>query len=226
MNLERTSLAVAGQRITPVGKGTSDGHAGLSFHRPLKWRALAPQPQLGQAGLMRTGAGNSVTDNAALTLDRPDACSDPTQGAVIETRVRVVSAEGDRMLVEPVETSGCGACQARPACGIGGLARYLVPARRPVAVTCVHPVRAGEEIVLSVAARELLRASLLAYFLPITLGVVAAGVASAQGLSDATAVIALLAGAGSGLIIARRLGRKRPLLARPFAHPLAKGDIQ
>lgn len=158
------------------------------------------------------------------SLARPDEGGDMAPGTVLETRVRVVSTGAGQVLVEPLEASGCGACQARAACGIGGLARVLQPARRPIAVSCAHPVRAGEELALTVAAGDLLRAALLAYLLPIVLGVAAAGVVSAQGLSEAAAAIALIAGAGGGLLIARRLGRNAPMLARPVSHPPVKGE--
>lgn len=159
-----------------------------------------------------------------MTTRLEPATNPEASGAVVETQVRVVATAAGQVLVEPLETGGCGACQARSACGIGGLARHLQPARRPIAVACPHPVRPGETLSLTVAAGDLLRAGLLAYLLPVTLGVAAASAAGAQGLTDAAAALALLAGAGSGLLVARRLGRHAPLRARPVSHPSAKGE--
>lgn len=135
---------------------------------------------------------------------------------MIETRVRILSTNEGTALVEPVEPSGCGACHARSACGLGGLGRYLRTGRRPVPVACDAGVRAGDELVVAVSEADLLKAGLLAYVLPIVLAVLGAVVASALGRGDAGAALGMASGGAVGLLAARRLGR---VVTPPSARP-------
>jgi sigma-E factor negative regulatory protein RseC len=130
---------------------------------------------------------------------------------MIEARVRVVSQANGLTWVEPTEQSGCGGCQARSSCGVGGLSKVFRLSRAPIAVNCGE-ARAGEELVLSLDEADLLKASLLAYLLPAVLAIVGAALLAAQG--DVAAVIAALAGALGGLLIARMLSRAPRISAR------------
>lgn len=130
---------------------------------------------------------------------------------MIEARVRVVSAGNGIAWVEPTEQSGCGGCQARSACGVGGLSKVLRIGRAPIPVDCgeTHP---GEELVVSLDEADLLKASLLAYLLPALLAIVGAALLADYG--DLASVIAMLVGALGGLLIARLISRTPRMSAR------------
>lgn len=130
---------------------------------------------------------------------------------MIEARVRVISHANGIAWVEPTEQSGCGGCQAKSACGVGGLSKVVRIGRAPIAVNC-GDAQPGEELVLSLNESDLLKAGLLAYLLPALLAIVGAALLAEQG--DVAAVIATLAGALSGLFIARFISRTPQINAR------------
>lgn len=143
---------------------------------------------------------------------------------MIETRVRIVSVAEGTAMVTPIEQSGCGACHARSACGIGGLGRYLQTGRRPIPVACNGSARAGDDLVVAVSEADLVKAGLLAYVLPVVLAVLGAGSATGLGHGDAGAALGMLSGCAVGLLYARFLGRASPLVARHPNDPKLQGD--
>lgn len=141
---------------------------------------------------------------------------------MIETRVRIVSADAGMAWVEPTEASGCGACQSKSSCGISGLGRFFSTRRPPVPVSCAGGARAGDELVLSVAEGELLLAGLFAYLLPALLAVLGAVLAGLAWSSDSAAALGALAGLSTGLVFARLLARAPQL--RPAPDPFTQGE--
>ena len=138
--------------------------------------------------------------------------------------MRILSARDGTALVEPIEPSGCGACQVRSACGVSGIGRFLQAGRRPVTVACSAAARPGDEWVVAVSEADLLRAGLFAYVLPVVLAVSGAVLASMLGQGDAGAVLGMFSGGAVGLIAARILGRATPLVARHPSEPHPLGD--
>lgn len=126
---------------------------------------------------------------------------------MIETRVRILSAQSGTLLVEPTEAGGCTACQSRESCGISGLGRYFSGRRQPIAIACDGAARPGEERVLAVQEGDLLRAGLLAYMLPALLAVFGAVLGEGRWAGEAGGALGALAGAALGLFIARFLSR-------------------
>lgn len=134
---------------------------------------------------------------------------------MIETRVRIVSARAGMAWVEATESSGCGACQSKSACGVSGLGRFFSNKRQPVAVACGGSAQPGQELVLAVDESEMLRAGLLAYLLPALLAVFGAALADHVWGGDATGALGALAGFALGLALARLFSRVPDLRARP-----------
>jgi len=123
---------------------------------------------------------------------------------MIETTVRVVSAENGTVLVQPTTQSGCGGCGSRSVCGVSGLGKYFSGNRKAIAVHCDASVRAGDELQLSMDEGDMLKAGLLAYLLPSVLALVGAGVAASHG--DVAAVLGAAAGVAVGLLLGRLTG--------------------
>lgn len=123
---------------------------------------------------------------------------------VIETRVRVLSAEPGRVWVEATEHNGCGACASKESCGISGLGRFFSRRRAPITIAC-GSAKAGEELTVGIPETDLLRTALWAYILPILLAL--AGAAAMSFLGDLAAVLGMLAGLVTGLVIARLFAR-------------------
>ena len=143
---------------------------------------------------------------------------------MIETRVRVVAMDYGIAWVEPSEPSGCGACQAKSACGVSGLGKYFSRRQRPVPVFCKTSAKAGDELLVAVDESELLKAGLLAYLLPTVLAIAGAGLATLQGWGDVGAVAGMALGIVVGLLVARYIGRAPFLKARPLSHSVAQGE--
>lgn len=143
---------------------------------------------------------------------------------MIETRVRIVAMDYGIAWVQPAEQSGCGACQAKSACGVSGLGKYFSRKQHPVPVFCKTPAKAGDELLVAVDEAELLKAGLLAYLLPTVLAIAGAGLAAGQGYGDAGAVAGMALGTALGLLAARFLGRTSYLQARPISHPIHQGE--
>lgn len=124
---------------------------------------------------------------------------------MIETRVRVLSAEPGKVWVEATEHNGCGACASKDSCGISGLGRVFSRRRAPIPVAC-GSAQAGQELTVGIAEAGLLKAALWAYILPALLAVLGAALLSFKG--DEAAVLGMVAGLVGGLVIARLIARQ------------------
>lgn len=123
---------------------------------------------------------------------------------MISTPVRVIAVQDRVAQVEATEKSGCGACASREACGVSSLGKYFSARRKTVDVACDGPVRAGDELQLSLSEGDLIRAGLLAYLLPCVAAVTGASLASGYG--DVGSALGAAAGAASGFVLARVSG--------------------
>ena len=140
--------------------------------------------------------------------DGPDSGSDTGNGTV-EGVAKVVALDDGYAVCEPEPTGSCGGCMSAALCGVksGGNSRRIV-ARRFSLVNDVG-LKVGDRVVVGIAPATLLKASAVAYALPLVLMLVAAIVA--QQLGDGGDGVGALGGLGGflvGLAIARwRAGR-------------------
>lgn len=123
---------------------------------------------------------------------------------MIETRVRVLSAEPGKVWVEATEHNGCGACASKDSCGISGLGRFFSRRRAPIPIAC-SGVPAGQELTVGVAEAGLLKLALWVYILPVLLALLGAAIMSLLG--DLAAVLGMVGGLVCGLVIARSFAR-------------------
>lgn len=143
---------------------------------------------------------------------------------MIETRVRVLSSEKGISLVEATEQNGCAACATRTSCGISGLGKYFDGRRQPVAIAC-PPAQSGDELLVGIAERDLLKVGLYAYLLPAALAVTGAALADGLGQGDLGSALAAFAGVGLGLLLARQFAPKPRMHTRSVPITFNQGEV-
>ncbi len=124
---------------------------------------------------------------------------------MIETRVKVISRQAGKLLVESTERSGCGGCGSRNVCGVSGLAKYFAGGRKPVALSCSEDVGQGEELQLQMSEGDLLKAGMMAYLVPSVFAIGGAALFTLGGYGDGYAVLGALGGVLAGLLLMRLL---------------------
>jgi sigma-E factor negative regulatory protein RseC len=134
----------------------------------------------------------------------------------VEGIARVVRIDGDVAWFEPEQTTSCGHCASSAACGagsaatgtgngIGSIARRIEFRRFPLADS--HGLQVGERVVVGVAERSLVKASAIAYALPLATALLAGGAGQAWLGGDLGAMAGMAAGLAAGLLAARLLAR-------------------
>ncbi|HCZ14828.1 MAG TPA: Fis family transcriptional regulator [Candidatus Accumulibacter sp.] len=126
----------------------------------------------------------------------------------VEGVVRVVEVQDGVIWLQPEQTSTCGSCASAGQCGkgIGSLARRNEARRFSIAHQ--NGLGVGERIVVGVAPRILVKAALIAYGLPLTTALAAAGIAQSWFGGDLATLLAAATGLACGLWMAR-LGARR-----------------
>jgi len=124
----------------------------------------------------------------------------------------VTGEQGARALVDVDAGLACARCAAGKGCGAGLLGGNAGP-RRVEAVVAEHRALApGDRVELVLASRNLLRAALVVYGLPLLGAVAAAVFAYLLALGDAAATLAASAGLVAGWFVSRwQLQRRRCL---------------
>lgn len=140
---------------------------------------------------------------------------DPSGRNVIEGFARVVALDGATAWLEPEQGTSCGTCMSSSACASKNGYGFFLKARRfPLANEA--GLRVGERVVVGVTEKSLVRASLLAYLLPMVAMLAAAVTVHAQGGSDGMAMLAALGGLAGGMVVA---GLRARILS-------ARGDLK
>lgn len=123
-----------------------------------------------------------------------------------ETRGVVTRVEDGHVWIE-VSQAGCGQCAGEGACGSGLLGLRARP--RAYRLPNTLDARVGDAVMVSVAHGDVLKGALLAYAMPLALGLLAAAAATRLGGGDWQAAVGLLAGIGAGWLLLRLLPRAR-----------------
>jgi sigma-E factor negative regulatory protein RseC len=140
---------------------------------------------------------------------------------MIETPATVVGLGPDVAWVETVRQSACGHCESARSCGTSVLAKLFGAPRSRLEIPDAQGLRVGEQVVIGIPDGTLVRASVVAYLLPLTVLVAAAALATVLGASEGVVASIGLAGLGGGLWLSGRLTggqhareRYRPVLVR------------
>ena len=126
---------------------------------------------------------------------------------MIEESGVVLSVAEDGVVVETIRKSSCGQCSAAKGCGqkilasIGQGQRFEVLATNPRNLI----LQQGDEVVLGLAESALLKASAMAYLLPLVLMIVAATFSELAGISEGGVAFSGIGGLFLGLGVTRWL---------------------
>lgn len=133
---------------------------------------------------------------------------------MIEESARVVALDGDFAWVETERKSACGTCAANKGCGTAALAKVMGNRRTRVRALNQLGVAVGDEVLIGLEERALVRGSLAVYAVPL-LALLAAALfgqymAGRLGLADveASTILAGLAGLAGGLVWLRGFGHR------------------
>lgn len=136
----------------------------------------------------------------------------------VEGIARVVRVDAGVAWLEPEQTTSCGNCASAAACGAGATGIGTVASRieaRRFPLDNPGSLTVGDRIVVGVDDRALIKASLIAYALPLLTAFIAAGFAESAWGNDLATLGAMTAGLFGGLLAARAGAR----------HLSARGDL-
>ena len=122
-------------------------------------------------------------------------------------RGRIVSLHGANSdtyaIVEIDALVACARCAAGKGCGAGLLGGDSTSKRVKAMISSGTDFQQGDEVLIALQPKNLLRASLLVYGLPLTGALLGAAAAYGLGLNDGTAAVTALAGVAAGFTLAR-----------------------
>lgn len=123
----------------------------------------------------------------------------------VEGIARVVSIEGAVAWLEPEQTTSCGSCASSATCGAKGIGTVAsrMEARRFPLDNEYTALTVGERVVVGVDDRSLVKASLLAYAIPLVAALSGGGIAQALYGSDLISLLSMVSGLLLGLLLAR-----------------------
>jgi sigma-E factor negative regulatory protein RseC len=119
----------------------------------------------------------------------------------------VTRVEGGFAWVEVAGGSSCGSCKSQGGCGSGLLGLGAQPRLYRLANDVA--AKPGDMVTITVADGGVFKAAMLAYLLPLALGLGAAAAGMALGGGDIHALLGLALGLGGGLFLLRRVSRRR-----------------
>ena len=133
---------------------------------------------------------------------------------MLEETARVVQIDEDAVWVETQRRSTCGSCSASKGCGTAAISRALGKRRSIVRVLSSMPLQAGDEVVIGIRERALVKGSLAVYAVPVLLLLLGAllGELGAQRFlwqsAEAGSLVLGISGFAAGLLWLRRFTRK------------------
>lgn len=127
--------------------------------------------------------------------------------AMIEESGQVVAVDGDFIWVQTQPRSSCSSCHVGSDCGTSVLARWFGQRTNRIRVPNTLGLQKGQGAVIGIHESALLKASLIAYLMPMLAMVVTAMVAAQGGASDGVVALSSLVGLVIGLLFLQRLGR-------------------
>ncbi|OZG70623.1 transcriptional regulator [Hahella sp. CCB-MM4] len=137
---------------------------------------------------------------------------------MIEEQGKVVAIDGDYAWINTMRESACQSCSASKGCGQKMLNSVSSGRSSQVKVSRTLDVNVGDRVLVGIAEEALLKASILAYLLPLLAMIVCAGAAEAI-FSFPDPVVALIGvlGLALGLILVKTLSFR--LSCNPSYHP-------
>jgi sigma-E factor negative regulatory protein RseC len=122
---------------------------------------------------------------------------------MLESTGRVIEAAPASVLVETERRSACGHCSVSDRCGSSVIAGLFRHRTHRVRLDNSLSLQAGDEAVIGIPERLLLRAALWAYMVPLVFMVTFSLIVATAGHADAYVFLASMAGLFNGLYLAR-----------------------
>ncbi len=158
----------------------------------------------------------------------PALIADPPRDRPVEGVARVIAVSDEAAWLEAEPKSACGGCASAGHCGVSALSGLFGRKRTRFRLANDFDARPGERVVIGISQSMVLRASLIAYMVPL-LGLLIGAVGGA-GLGDPGSIGGAVAGFAAGFLAARRLsagrgaaGRLDPVFLRRAAADGAPG---
>lgn len=127
---------------------------------------------------------------------------------MVETQAKVISVGQDTVNVIAMRASACGGCQSSESCGTSSLAKLFVRKHVELCLPKTVDVTVGDEVVLGMSETAFVKQLMLAYFPPLLLMMLCAGLAHSAHLNDVAQTMSGLIGLFGGFMLTRVL-RKR-----------------
>ena len=126
------------------------------------------------------------------------------------SRGRIISVADDlsHATVEVNTAVFCSRCASGKGCGAGIFGSDRGPRRLDAPVVGHLELREGDEVQIELAPQSVLNAALIVYGIPLAATVLATGIAYVARLTDAEAVLAVIAGITVSVFISRRRLRR------------------
>ncbi len=138
-----------------------------------------------------------------------------------ETLARVVRAEEAWIWVEPVAQHGCDSCGAKGACGTSVLAGLFSARHAPIKLPNTLAAQVGDQVVLTLSERALLRQSLWAYGVPLVGFFAGALVGQELGSTDLYVLLGAVSGMAAGWWLTARFAQ----IEHPRVSKIVKGGL-
>lgn len=128
---------------------------------------------------------------------------------MVEQEARVITVEGDQLMLEAEIKSSCQSCEVKSGCGTSVLSAWLGKKFTHFQAKNTVDARAGDQVVVGLSETALIHGSLAIYFLPLIGMIIFALVADilftqGGGLHDLMVALSGFAGFGAALILCRR----------------------
>ncbi len=137
---------------------------------------------------------------------------------MIEEQGKVVAVDGDYAWINTMRESACQSCSASKGCGQKVLNSVTSGRASQVKVARTLDVNVGDLVLVGIAEEALLKASFLAYLLPLLLMIICAGLAEAAFLlPDPIVALVGVLGLAVGLMLVKTLSFR--LSCNPSYHP-------
>ncbi len=127
---------------------------------------------------------------------------------MLEMRAIVVQEQGQRAIVQPLSSGGCGHCDSEGGCGSSNLSKMFCSSKpRQFEVVNAVQAKVGDEVQVTLPDGMLLRGAMKMYVWPLLLlllgGMLGAGIAGSDATRDVYAGVGALSGLLVGFLFAR-----------------------
>lgn len=131
---------------------------------------------------------------------------------MIEEVVQVSRIQGEEIWIEASRQSACAACSAKKGCGQGALSDWM--SGSAVELSVLNPDRilpeVGQSVVIGLEEGSLIKASVMVYFLPLLILILAAVAVRILGGDENVQILSGLGGLVVGFAIARWVSTRSP----------------